>query len=148
MCSFLCVFGICKFTQNFFRQNNSFIVLGLGLGYRVTMPVKHGRVFLVPCKRLLVQCSVRYCTHVCTIGYPKMHFFPWIIPWPGAKESLSDVGLKNMFVFKFKFCSSPERAIVKNLSLIFGNFITQHFLWIYIIFHILTPPNNPRILKK
>ena len=80
---------------------------------------------------------------VCTIGCPKMHLFPWNIPWPGAKESLSDVGFENIFVFKF--CSSPERAIVKNLFADFRKFITEHFLWIYIIFNILTQPKNPRI---
>ena len=33
--------------------------------------------------------------------------------------------------------------IIKKKSRIFGNFITQHFLWIYIIFHILIQPKNP-----
>ena len=48
------------------------------------------------------------------------------IPWQWAKESWRDV--KKIFVFWF--CSSPDPAIVKPISRIFGNFITQHFLWI------------------
>ena len=63
-----------------------------------------------------------FATCVCTLGCPKMHLFPWNIPRPGAKESLSDVGFENISFF---------------------NFIAQHFLWIYIIFHILTQPKNP-----
>ena len=34
-----------------------------------------------------------------TLGCPKMHLFPWNIPWPGANESLSDVGFENIFDF-------------------------------------------------
>ena len=36
---------------------------------------------------------------ICTLGCYKMHLFPWNIPWPGAKESFSDVGFENIFVF-------------------------------------------------
>ena len=37
-----------------------------------------------------------------------------------------------------------DPAIVTPFYRIFRNFITQHFLWIYIIFHILTQQKNPR----
>ena len=36
----------------------------------------------------------------------------------------------------------------KPFSQIFGNFITQHFLWIYIIFHILTQPKIREKIAK
>ena len=32
-----------------------------------------------------------------TLGCPKMHIFPWNIPWPGAKDSLSDVGFEIIY---------------------------------------------------
>ena len=76
---------------------------------------------------------------ICTLGCSKKtQLFPWKIPWPRAKESLSDVGLENIFVFEF--CSSPDSAIVKNLSADFWKFYYTTILWIYIIFHILTQP--------
>ena len=72
----------------------------------------------------------------CTIGCSKMHLFPWNIPWPGAKESLSDVGFENIFFFKF--CSSPERAIVENLFADFRKYYYTTFLMnLHIFFHIL-----------
>ena len=37
------------------------------------------------------------------------------------------------------------QEIIKKKSRISGNFITKQFLWIYIIFHILIKPKNPRI---
>ena len=36
----------------------------------------------------------------------------------------------------------PLKIMRKKNSRIFGNFITQHFLWIYITFHILTQPKK------
>ena len=77
------------------------------------------------------------------LGCPKMHLFPWNIPWPGAKESLSDVGFENIFVFLILFiprasnCKKPFRGFSEIL-------LHNIFLWIYIIFHILTQPKNPR----
>ena len=52
---------------------------------------------------------------------------------------------KYIYIF-LKFCSSHERAIVKNIFADFRKFYysTQHFLRIYVIFHILTQPKNPR----
>ena len=64
-------------------------------------------------------------------------------PWQKAKDSLSDVEFEKIFFEKV--CSSPDPVIVKKtFAQIFGNYITQHFLWIYIIFHILTQPKNHR----
>ena len=47
----------------------------------------------------------------------------------------------------FLFYSSPDPAIVKTFSRIFGNFNTENLSWIYIIFHILNQPKNPRKKK-
>ena len=64
----------------------------------------------------------------CTLGCPKMHLFPWNIPWPGAIESLNDVGFENIFGFFFKFCSTPGRAIVKKTFSDFRKFYYTTFL--------------------
>ena len=54
---------------------------------------------------LAKNCQFSNCSHLiashCTIGCPKMHLFPWNIPWPRAKESVSDVRFENIFVFRF-----------------------------------------------
>ena len=55
--------------------------------------------------------------------------------------------LKNQNHFFFTWSAVNLRNAAENLFLkksrIFGNFITQHFLWIYIIFHILIQTKNP-----
>ena len=89
---------------------------------------------------ILLGCYIR----LCTLGCPTKQLSPERVVlkfclWQGAKESLSDVELENIFVYLILFiprCSDCK----KTLSRIFWNFNTQYFLWIQIIFHILTRP--------
>ena len=60
--------------------------------------------------------------------------------WQGAKECLSHVEFEKIFVFWFY--SFPVPVMPKTVLQIFGNFDTQNFLWIYIIFLILTKLKN------
>ena len=78
----------------------------------------------------------------CTLGWPKMHMriFTWNIPWPGAR------GRRVRKYIRFFILFIPRSSNCKNLFADFRKFISQHFLLIYIIFHILTQPRNSRFI--
>ena len=60
----------------------------------------------------------------------------------GGKKKLEWRRVRKYIRFLILF-SQRSSDCKKPFSRIFGNFIAQHFLWIYIIFHILTQPKNP-----
>ena len=60
--------------------------------------VIYTKVYVYKCTKIVVinYWIKIYFTRPCgkfryTLGCPKIHLFPWNIPWPGANESLSDV---------------------------------------------------------
>ena len=93
----------------------------------------------------------------CTLGCPKKTNI-FCESW----HMMGEVIIKWFYFYYFRFRQLFERALLKNQNQIFfawrnaagnyekktlrifGNFITQHFLWIYIIFQILIQPKNPR----
>ena len=59
-------------------------------------PEQHGHVYLVGLYRNIFY---TFSVERISLYIRVVQLFPWNIPWPMAKESLSDVGFENIFVF-------------------------------------------------
>ena len=125
-----------KFSKKF---NNLFLFVFFSNIYFLPLFAKEGPYIHIPPplpkKRDPIDCVWDWTNLLCTLGWPQKQRNTGTggskIPWQGkgkrAKESLSDVELKKMYVFWF--CSSPD-PVKKTFSRIFGNFKTQNFLGI------------------